>query len=83
MDGQPRQFTLGTGHVKFFYDKLGYLHRRYEAIYAECLRRGLDVTYFGNAWDGIDEKYMGEYTPTQEAANLVRNRIAERLGKLD
>ena len=24
---QPKDFTLGTGHVKFFYDKLGYLKK--------------------------------------------------------
>ena len=32
MKGQPDLFTLGTGHVKFFYDKCGYLLKRYEEL---------------------------------------------------
>ena len=36
MKGQPDLFTLGTGHVKFFYDKCGYLLKRYEELYTEA-----------------------------------------------
>ena len=32
MKGQPVEFTLGTGHIKFFYDKLGYLLERYQQL---------------------------------------------------
>ena len=49
MDNQPSIFTLGTGHVKFFYDKLLYLKKRYEEIYQECIERGYNVTYYGDA----------------------------------
>lgn len=79
MAGQPAQFTLGTGHVKFFYDKLGYLRKRYELLYNECQRRGFAVSWFGNAWDGIDPCYLGDYRPTSDAVALVRARITERL----
>jgi len=82
MEGQPKVFTLGTGHVKFFYDKLGYLKVRYESLYAECLRRGFAVTWFGNAWDGVDSKFMGDYKPTQAAIRLVKARIKERLQRI-
>lgn len=34
MVGIPAQFTLGTGHVKFFYNKLGYLRQRYLELHA-------------------------------------------------
>ena len=81
LEGQPEHFTLGTGHVKFFYDKLGFLRRRYEQIHAECKRRGLNVTWFGDAWEGIDERYMGDYAPRPEDALLVRARIRERIGR--
>ena len=43
MVGQPREFTLNTGHVKFFYDKLGYLKKRYEEIYKTCCDRKYNV----------------------------------------
>lgn len=82
LQGQPQTFTLGPGHVKFFYDKLGYLKERYELLYAECLRRGYQVTWFGGAWDGIDPCWMGAYQPTPEAEALVRARIQERMAAI-
>ena len=82
LEGQPARFTLGTGHVKFFYDKLGYLRKRYELLFAECQRRGLQVTWFGAAWDGIDERFMGDYKPTRDEVAQVRARIAERLAQI-
>ena len=36
LENQPELFTLGKGHVKFFYDKLGYLKKRYIEIHNEC-----------------------------------------------
>ena len=80
MEGQPKAFTLGTGHVKFFYDKLGFLYKRYVLLYEECHRRGFDVTWFGDAWEGIDPAYLGDYTPTRTAKHMVRERIKLRGG---
>lgn len=78
IDGKPEEFTLGKGHVKFFYDKLSYLFFRYRSIYHECLKRGFKITYYGSAWDGIPLEYMGDYIPTKKAIGLVRQRIKER-----
>lgn len=83
MKGQPSEFTLGTGHVKFFYDKLGYLKRRYETLYAECIKRGFNVQYYGGAWDGVPQHLMGDYQPTQRDREIILERIAERLSKKD
>ena len=38
LDNQPDTFKLGTGHVKFFYDKLLYLKRRYDKLYNEFFK---------------------------------------------
>lgn len=81
MKGQPKEFTLNTGHVKFFYDKLGYLKERYESLYAECIRRGFNVQYYGDAWNDVPTHLMGNYTPTQRDRELLLERIAERLSK--
>lgn len=81
MDGQPSKFKLGVGHVKFFYDKLLYLKRRYDTIYAECVKRGFNVTYFGSAWNGVPKGLMNDYTPTKNARIIVQERIRERLSK--
>jgi len=81
MVGQPKQFKLGPGHVKFFYDKLSYLQERYEQLYAECIRRKYDVTYYGNSFLGIDKKYFNNYQPTENDIKLIKERIDERTKK--
>lgn len=81
MKGQPSIFTLGDGHIKFFYDKLGYLKRRYEELYAECITRGFNVQYYGDAWDNVPIEFMGDYEPTNRDRAIVRERISERLSK--
>jgi len=81
MKGQPSEFTLGTGHVKFFYDKLGYLKTRYESLYAECIKRGFNVQYYGDAWSNIPNNLMGDYTPTNRDREIILERINERLSK--
>ena len=40
----PR-YTMGTGHVRFFYSRTGYLAARQSAIIAECLARGFDIAH--------------------------------------
>lgn len=79
MAGQPKEFKLGTGHVKFFYDKLLYLKNRYESLYNECISRGYNVTYFGSAWKSTPVEFMNDYTPTKKDTAIVRERIKERL----
>jgi deoxyribonuclease (pyrimidine dimer) len=75
----PSEFTLGAGHVRFFYDKLGYLLRRYRLIYKECKRRGFKVEDYSDAWCGVPSSLMGEYKPTDRDRKLIINRINERL----
>jgi hypothetical protein len=78
MKGQPKEFTLGTGHVKFFYDKCGYLKKRYEELYARCIELGVDATYFGGAWDNVPKEFMGDYTPTDRDRKILIERLVER-----
>jgi|APSaa5957512622_1039677.scaffolds.fasta_scaffold22544_3 deoxyribonuclease (pyrimidine dimer) len=79
LKGQPAEFKLGAGHVKFFYTRLGYLKKRYESVYEECINCGYNVTYYGGAWAGVPEELMGDYSPTQHDRMLLLARIAERL----
>lgn len=80
--GAPAKFTLGTGHIKFFYDKQGYLLKRYRQLHAECLRRGFNVQDYSTAWDGIPKSLMNDYKPTTRDRKLVRDRILERLEEM-
>lgn len=78
----PPEFKLGTGHVTFFYNKLGYLYDRYKEIYNECISRGYNVTNFSESFDKAKEKFaicFGEWEETQEARELLQARINERL----
>lgn len=72
---QPQFFKLGQGHVKFFYTRLGYLSKRYEELYQECINRGFNVQYYGDAWNNIPEKMMGDYSPTEQDIELIKERI--------
>lgn len=76
--GIPETFRLGTGHVKFFYDKLKYLHDRYNSLLNECRQRGFNMTDFNDAWDNVPPELYNDWEPTDEARSIVRQRIKER-----
>lgn len=75
----PQNFTLGTGHVSYFYDKLNYLKKRYIELYNECKRRGFNVQNYEDCWNGVPQELMGDYTPTEHAIQLITERIKDRL----
>jgi len=79
--GQPADYKLGEGHVRFFFDKLAFLKRRYTALHGECLARGFKVT---NRWPD-DLPAAGslwlDYVPTMAALAANRERIAVRMPK--
>ena len=76
----PTEYKMGKGHVKFFYDKFGYLKQRFESLLAEMIRRGYNPNYLDSSIFVVDNKYMNGYTPTNEALRVNRERIKERLG---
>jgi len=81
MDGIPDKFKLGTGHVKFFYNKLLYLKFRYASLYAECIRRGFNVQNFIGAWDNVPEELMNDYRVEKNDITIIKKRIDERRPK--
>lgn len=80
---QPSAYTLGTGHVYFFYDKLGFITERYYALNREAVKRNFNVNPIAKEQllYGIQQWWFGDYHPTQEALEINRERIAERLVK--
>jgi deoxyribonuclease (pyrimidine dimer) len=75
----PKYFTLGKGHVKFFYDKIGYLHKRYSELTAECHLRGFNITDFSDSFDGISMSLWNDYNETKQDRTIVVDRVNERL----
>ena len=78
MSGQPEEFTLGTGHVKFFYDKLEYLLERYNNLRWEALYRGFNVSDWSEAWNGVPAELMNNYQETQRDRDILIERIEEK-----
>ena len=81
LDGIPDEFKLGTGHVKFFYNKLEYLHIRYIALYNECLNRKFKVTDYNEAFEDLPPELYNDYIETEKDRQLILDRIEERLSK--
>lgn len=79
LEGIPKKFKLGAGHVKFFYDKLLYLHNRYNKIHLECLKRGYNVENYNAAFDNVPIELYNDWEETPESRKLLQARIAERL----
>lgn len=78
---QPSEYTLGTGHVLFFYTRLGFILKRYDALCKEWISRGKNVQQIASEslTEGIDSFYMQDYIPTPEAIEINKQRIVERL----
>ena len=81
MEGIPDKFKLGTGHVKFFYNKLLYLKNRYIRLYNECIKRGFNVQNYINAWDNVPQELMNDYKVKANDIRTIRERINERITK--
>ncbi len=73
------KFTLNKGHELSLMNKVGFLKRHYEELTAECIRRGFNPTDYSDAFEGIPEYLMNDYTPTEYDRQIVRERITERL----
>lgn len=79
-ENQPLEYTLGAWHVKFFYDKILFLHNRYEEIYKECYKRWFSVEYYGQSFTNLKfSNYYNDYISTKEAIELSRQRIEEKI----
>lgn len=76
--GIPEQFTLGPGHVKFFYNKLEYLLNRYTSLREEALARGFNVSDWSAAWEGVPTQLMNDYVETERDRQILLQRIAEK-----
>ena len=77
----PTDYTLGTGHVLFFYNKLKFIADRYESLVLEMQRRGYKPNPIphNELLDNIDTRLHNDYVSTQEAIAINRERINLRL----
>jgi deoxyribonuclease (pyrimidine dimer) len=78
---QPTTYTLGKGHVIFFYTRLGYLANRHAELIAEMKRRGYKPSFEGlqrSSFPDIPDACWNDWIPPDEAMQTNRARIEER-----
>ena len=78
----PKEFTLNIGHIKFFYNKGKYLHKRYLDLIAEMQSRGmnpnLERQFKKEQWP--NELYK-DWNPKKKDFQLIRKRITEKINQ--
>ena len=74
----PKEYVLGTGHMKFFYNKLGWLAARYADLHIEMRARGMNPSPIQALLLDLPEHLIQQWEPTKKAMKLNRERIAER-----
>jgi len=79
----PKRFTLGKGHVTFFYNKLFFLMGRYSTLRRELQIRGFALDPNRKVdFDGfIGLPLYNDWKATAKDRTLIRDRIRDRLAK--
>lgn len=74
-------YTLGTGHCRFFYARLGWLTDRFLALVQEMQARGYNPvhTTIPDWTSGIPSAWFGRWEPTPACVALNVERINLRL----
>jgi len=74
----PKQYTIGKGHIKFFYDKLHWLAERQVMIAYEMRKRGYKTNYDPakiGEYRFTKPMLWGQWTPTKEALEINREKL--------
>ncbi len=79
----PTCYTLGPGHIRFFYCRLGYLAKRQASLVREMQARGYRPSFADTAqlMQDIPPEWCSDWEPTAEAIAKNRARIAERIAQ--
>lgn len=72
------KYTLNTGHGYFFYNKLGYIYKRFEELKTEVHRRGYD-TSSNDILDLQISDLTHDWKPTVSDMLVSLQRITEKI----
>jgi len=75
----PESYVLGTGHVKFFYDKLQYIKNRHDSLKVEGKRRGFNLDLITINLDGIPELFKKDFVSKTKDVILNLKRIEDKI----
>ncbi len=74
----PKNYTMGTGHVTFFYDKTPWLVQRHAAIVTELLKRGYDLKRT-DALVPVEGYAPSDWSPSPADVDVNMERLRLRL----
>ncbi|MFL2643620.1 MAG: endonuclease V [Flavobacteriales bacterium] len=77
----PKEYTLNSGHVYFFYNKGKYLNKRYNLIIKEMKLRGFNPD-MGRKFPKdifINNNLYNDWSPNQNDIKIIRQRISEKI----
>ncbi len=78
----PGKFTLGRGHVLFFYDKQKFLMNRFMKLSQEMERRGYMPDHGRvTAFIGFDDRFNNDWAATAVDNKIVQDRIDFRISQ--
>ena len=77
----PKEYTLNSGHVYFFYNKGKYLNKRYNLIIKEMKLRGFNPDKERKFPKDIfiNNNLYNDWSPNQKDIKIIRQRISEKI----
>lgn len=75
----PAAYTLGQGHVRFFYSRLKYCQRRFTQLVQEGRARGFQLQHTEPPPCDLPATWFRDWEPDEASLALNRARIRERL----
>jgi deoxyribonuclease (pyrimidine dimer) len=78
LDGIPKNFCLGKGHIKFFKNKVGYLKKRHELLKKEMRRREFVARKSLNI-KAIDKKLIKDWKPNPQDLQIIKKRLRQKI----
>lgn len=77
----PKRYTLGRGHVVFFYNKGKYLSRRYSLLRNELKKRGFRLNEGRKFPDKIfkENNLFLDWQPQNNDFKIIRKRLKEKI----
>lgn len=79
VDDAPKEYVLGTGHVKFFYDKGLYLEKRFESIVRELYERDFNISF--TEYRPHPEGLHGDWAPGKKDIEKNIHRLLEKFNE--
>ena len=77
----PAHYTLGKGHMLFFYTRLKYLANRQQQLIEEMQQRGYQANFTDSLFElhaDIPTYMWNDWQPDETALTINRQRILER-----